>query len=511
MTAALAAWDVNPAKFVDDLVDMNARGVLGDGALSATVHELVKRLEDKRSFSEMSSAELVKYKFDELINQFAGGFRFTDEFLKVSVYKSELEDMRAAYPKASEEEIRTKAAERTRLGTVTFSKQGKAIKTISQRFPVFPFATYLVDSIRAHIANIVIATKDISEGVSTGNSALRNAGIRRAMGTAIVGGGLSATLHAMKDGEKDKDTRNLMPEYDRHKDYVGGDVQEDGRIKYTPTERYNPFPITGGIISNAIRGDTEGMMKALYEPILSTGIGVKEVFTVGNLYAQSRGRELTDREEDQMKEALTKLGEMSVPSGKTSVDMFKAVTGNTREHEEGTFSGKDFIMKMLGVTTSYITPVEGSRSALAKATSEYTNSYSEVRGDLKTGLSDMDNPSQEDIDEVVLNALSADKVAFEKYAGKVGSLSRLTLSDKSAIEKAMKELDNKPLANVKRNLFTGKYSVPDIADSVFDTAQKRDSNRAPAKKEQTELKYSPELRRMVKKAFDKARRELNAK
>lgn len=507
---AKSAWELPPKADLEFLKLTNKLGVLGDGAVSVELNRFVKQLEDSDPNIQRDTFDKLKQVGGKILDVHGGLFRWTDEFPKVWEFLSNVDDMRAAYPQKTDAEIAKLAADRTRAGTITFSKQGRLVKSISNKGVIFPFTTFIADSVRASVANAVMAVQDIKKGVSEGNTALRDAGIRRAMGTMLVNGGLATMLsYGFQGDEKDKDLRSQMPYYHKHGSYVGGGLDENDNISYTSLDRYSPSPITAGFFANALRGDVEGMAASIFEPMLSRGIGIDELVKIADTAITASKQPLSVQESKELWRAVENLGWMAVPS-KTLADTIRVAAGETKQQEEGTFSAAEKAGQMLGVTTSKIVPTHGTGSALARATYDYKNSYDVMRNSIKEYVLAHDDIAQEDLNEVVREAVAKDREAFGKYAESVQAIGRLAYKDKKEIEQALKEWELTSRESVKKALFTGKYSVPDMSADLYKSIEKSGLSKAVGKDLREKLKttkYTKELERKLKVAFDNARKE----
>jgi hypothetical protein len=356
-----------------------------------------------------------------------------------------------------------------------------------------------------------MALRDIKQGVAEGNTALRNAGIRRAMGTMLVNGGLATMLSSLMQGdEKDKDSRSVMPHYHKHGSYVGGDLDEEGRLSYTSLDRYSPAPITAGFLANGLRGDWEGMAYSIFEPMISRGIGVDELVTITSKLVKASHMPLDVQDDKELWRALDELGWMAWPS-KTLADIIRVADGRTKEQKEGTFDASEYAGKMVGVTASKVNLTHGTSSVLSRATSDYKNSYDFMRNGIRDYVVTQEEVTQEGLEEVMREALAEDKAAFEKYASKVQATGRLSYKTKKEILAAMDEWELDPRNSVKEALFTGKYTPPDIVEDLYASIVKTGLSKAAGKELRERLKsekYTNRLEKMLRQAYTNVSKEM---
>ena len=148
---------------------------------------------------------------------------------KVFNLAGELQDMRAAFPNESPDELFKKAAERTRMTTEGYSNLPKVIRNLSGVGFLDPFVAYTADRFRVVYNTYKLALQDINSG----NAVLRKAGAKRmaAMTTTLgAAGALGMNTHLSK--EEETAVRNRMPEWDKD-GFLYIDKKDDGSYTYT--------------------------------------------------------------------------------------------------------------------------------------------------------------------------------------------------------------------------------------------------------------------------------------
>lgn len=221
-------------------------GVLGDGI---NEHMLLDQLhkEGIRDINTDKNQALVPKAIrgaKAVVDPFMKMYAAADNVGKVVGWTNEIRRAKAAYPEWSHDQQLAYAAERVRNTYPSYSKLPDIVK--KARFTPFgPFAGFWYESIRTYGNNLVYASKDLAQGVKTGNVALQRQGAARMAGSvalAMAGVGAAAAsrkVFGVSDEDEENFRKNLPGYYENNNIVFTG--KGPGTIKYINLSSVNPY------------------------------------------------------------------------------------------------------------------------------------------------------------------------------------------------------------------------------------------------------------------------------
>jgi hypothetical protein len=231
-------------------------------------------------------------------------------------WQSEVNAYRAAFPSMPQDELEQYAARMVRATTTNYAMIPQAVRRLSVGGVLGTFVNYPYEQFR-HGYNIPrIATRDIADGMATGNPELIKVGMRRLAAFMVVVAGTGAySAWTKRDAgisdEQDAALRRRMPPWDRNQ--ILNYLERDGnRVAYMSQSYLNPQAILLAGAEAARRGETleEGAANFLQATLDTFGGGsilVKPgVETILN--RTERGRQIASPEASVMRQAMDRGG-----------------------------------------------------------------------------------------------------------------------------------------------------------------------------------------------------------
>ena len=257
-----------PTEFTNELVEL---GILNTGAFSKEMRELSDKFaasvfEDpvRDSLDPESLLEKAGKVASKILKAPLKSYEFMDNWPRIAGYMSELAQCKFMFPNMSNDEVKKLAAERYRETNITYDKTPRLVKRLGQAPFVGTFVNYASEAIRTSISIPRLASRDITEGVKTGNMNQVFVGMNRlacyfAFRTAFAGlGGIvgTAALNAILGVEPPEEELQRViyegsPEYAKFKSYIVLNSQP-GEYEAIDISWLNPF----GIYDNAYNAYT---------------------------------------------------------------------------------------------------------------------------------------------------------------------------------------------------------------------------------------------------------------
>ena len=348
MQFGLANGDIsfftNPAKSFNNtsLLWKELRGK-GDKAVNDKYREYVKLGIINTSINVNQFRELINLadsgtKVNKLISVIAEGknpasklfrgaeasYMGVDDYFKMSNYENELATLKKSSPDKAEDILQQEAARIVQDTLPNYDRIPKGIRQLTY-LPLGNFVSFPAEIIRTS-ANIV---KQASKEITSGNTILRNRGIKRLAGFTgtLSGFGIAGKMSANALGwnQEELESYNKLAEgkYNKNANNIWSINEETGNLQYISTkylDSYNTIktPVVA-VVDKIVTGELEGKQlddylggaiatgaKELFAPFLSESIATKAILDVSEAFRSEDGQ--------------TREGKRLFPPSNSSVD-----------------------------------------------------------------------------------------------------------------------------------------------------------------------------------------------
>ena len=186
---------LNDRKFAEEVAELRRLGVLDSdvkaGVIRSNLEDWAKFANEGRSHTRIDNIlerarRGARKKFDPVFQL----YRDEDNLYKMLHFNKTKQYLKKAYPKISENELMELAARRTRDLMPNYNLVNNALKGL-RRWPVGDFLSFPAEMVRTSKNLAKYTIKDIMSG----NSTLRNAGLKRLAGMSTVGLGADIAVN----------------------------------------------------------------------------------------------------------------------------------------------------------------------------------------------------------------------------------------------------------------------------------------------------------------------------
>ena len=206
-----------------------------------------------------------KYPMSKLARKPEQIYMATDDFFKMNAFAAELSALKKIKPNAPLQQLEEEAAEIVKNTLPNYDRVTQGVKALRE-LPIGNFVSFPAEIIRTSQHIIRQGYKEVSEGVATGNTALRNRGLQRLGGFTTLNtawfttGYLGSKALGLTDQENESYQNLLETPFDRNHNKVivniGG---EHYAMSSTYINSYNVFQdFALGILQELSEGKIEG-------------------------------------------------------------------------------------------------------------------------------------------------------------------------------------------------------------------------------------------------------------
>jgi len=337
------------AKFVD-------LGVINTNIKINQFKELIKL--SSKDFGTAKVTSLIKN--NRLLRFMEDSYMATDDYFKMSGFMTELDTLKRAKPNSSIDVLEREAADIVQNTLPNYDRVAKGLKKLNY-LPIGNFISFPAEIARTSYHIVKQASKELNSG----NTVLRNRGLKRMAGftTAMVGVGeaskLSADLLGWTEEERINHTKIAEGKFDKNSNFIWY-RKENGDISKVSTkylDSYNTIKepvlaVLDRIIEGELRGEQldDYLLKAAFDgaftlstPFITQSIATKAAGDVLTAMASPEGRTLggkilfppSDSTGEKIITAFTQLYKSVEPGTVTSVlkltDYVDAYTGEEEE------------------------------------------------------------------------------------------------------------------------------------------------------------------------------------
>lgn len=207
-----------------------------------------------------------------------------DDVWKTFGWLAERDMLKEAYPNWSERQLDVESALRVRRFYTTYSELPNAVKTLRHNPLIAPFVAFYAEVPRGMANTMLQAKQDIVEGQRTGNTVLRNQGIKRAGSMMVAAATLEgiSQYYKMKNDVDDDDEETLrmaQPSWDKAGTFGWYDIDRvTGKAKAYNLSAMVPQAIAFDPLTAFFRAETIGQgvhdfAKELASPLYQPEIG----------------------------------------------------------------------------------------------------------------------------------------------------------------------------------------------------------------------------------------------
>ncbi|MDD2978282.1 hypothetical protein, partial [Aquabacterium sp.] len=337
------------------------------------------------------------------INQLAQGFySFGDDFWKIIGFENEKGTLMAAGMPLAEAE--REAAHRIRSTYPTYSMVGAGVKALG-RFPLMgTFVSFPAEIIRTSANMLRITHADLKSD----NPRLRAAGMKRAVGMALVSGMFYALAAMSKaaagvDDDEEEALRDLAPEWQKNSTFLFAGRDEKGNLRYFDMSFLDPYgywkrPITAMLRDQPWEKSAASAMRDLLTPFFGADITAGAIFEVMANKKGSGGKVYQENAD-----ALTQGGDIADHLRKALQPGFvgnveriaNAAQGVRREGSGQPYDMHDEMVALMGWRASTMDP----KAALYYRSFEFNDAMTEAKQVLARTLRSVNEVSPGDIQE----------------------------------------------------------------------------------------------------------------
>jgi len=231
----------------EELKKLQQYGLLDN---SVTAEFLEKTFKDVIKNSDEGNLSFIKKYLlkpvDKAVEPFKKLYRAEDTYFKVLNYYSELDKYSKAFPKASLDQVENLAKDVVLDTLPTYSRIPRLLKSAQQNVPLIGvFPSFLAESFRVAKNTPIIALRDFTTGLRTGNMELAKIGGKRlAAFSAVAYAGYSELLANKSENlisDNDENVINILSQiYDRNssREFITP-IQENPRTGMIETQFFN--------------------------------------------------------------------------------------------------------------------------------------------------------------------------------------------------------------------------------------------------------------------------------
>lgn len=318
-------------------------GVVGDSTIAGEIRESVKAVFNRDmqedDFSWRSIAHFAKkYGMDKP----AEIYQAADDLGKITAFESRKADVKAIHPTWTDNQVEEQAAREIREDYPTHQMASRAVRMFRRQPFLGSFATFNAEMMRSTYNSLNRTRQYLFE--NNGNEAMRNIGIRRAVGALAALGGASAGIAALSrllsevSPEDDDDVRQFVPPYEQNSNLVYLGKSDDGAVRYIDESRFNPYAMFGDATRAMFSNDEKGIQSALWEGLVElTGGYADESLILSKVADVNRnktesGRKVYNDEAptgEKIYESAKHVGEVLVPGTlkRATTRIYPALTG----------------------------------------------------------------------------------------------------------------------------------------------------------------------------------------
>ncbi|NMG64394.1 hypothetical protein GPA19_05465 [Azoarcus indigens] len=387
----------------DDLAYLRHLKQLGVVYDTPAAGEMMRLLDDAKVEDLLSGRSGKAVDFVRKANQMAQGFySFGDDFWKIIGFENEKANLQKAGMPLAEAE--REAAKRIRDMYPTYSMVGRGVQWLS-RFPLAgTFVSFPAEIVRT-TGNMLRTT---AADLKSDNPGMRQIGIKRAVGMALVSGmfwALSAATKAMFDVDDDEEEalRDLAPEWQKNSTFLYAGRDDKGNLRYFDMSFLDPYgywkrPVTAMLRNQPWEKSAASALSDMVTPFLGADITADAIFqalanqkpTGGRVYQEN------DTPVDQAVDIANHLRKSLQPGFMGNIERFALAAQDVKREGSGQpYSLQDEMVALLGWRASTMDP----KTALYYRSFEFTDAMSEARQALTRTLRSVNEVSSEDIAE----------------------------------------------------------------------------------------------------------------
>jgi hypothetical protein len=263
---------------------------------------IMKKLESLKYVEEVPGARQVDAGTRSFLRGAENIYMATDDFYKINAFGNELATLKKAFPDQADDVLEIKAAQIIQDTIPNYDKVPKGIKALRD-MPVGNFVSFPAEIARTSIKIV----KQASEEINSGNSVLRNRGLKRLAGfsTAAIGfneaSRLSMDLLGWTEEEKRAHTDLAEGAFNKDSNKIWR-MDEDGQIYFVDTrfldsyefikrpvmiamDRINEGALRGDALDEALLEATKDTAMSLLEPFASQEMITEAILNSGKKYA----------------------------------------------------------------------------------------------------------------------------------------------------------------------------------------------------------------------------------
>lgn len=291
---------------------------------------ILKKLEGLKYSESIPGARAVDTSVRKVGGRIADFYVATDDFFKISSFANELDTLKRAFPDVADDVLEIRAAQIVQDTLPNYDKVPKGIKALRD-MPIGNFVSFPAEIARTSVKIV----KQASEEINSGNTVLRNRGLRRLAGFGTTAVGFNEAAKASMDmlgwTEEEQRAHTDLAEGSFNKDSNKlWRMDEDGQLYFVDTRFLDSYefikrPVMIGmdrINQGRLRGDdldeflleaVTDTAKSLLEPFASQEMITEAVLNSGTKLSEGR-IELADFVGDVLS--------TFVPGGITSVNRY---------------------------------------------------------------------------------------------------------------------------------------------------------------------------------------------
>lgn len=318
-------------------------GVVGDSTIAGEIRESVKAVFNRdMQEDDFSWRSIVHFAKKYGMDKPAEIYQAADDLGKITAFESRKADVKAIHPTWTDKQVEEQAAREIREDYPTHQMASRAVRAFRRQPFLGSFATFNAEMMRSTYNSLNRTRQYLFE--NNGNEAMRNIGIRRAVGALTALGGASAGIAALSrllsevSPEDDDDVRQFVPSYEQNSNLVYLGKSDDGAVRYIDESRFNPYAMFGDATRAMFSNDEKGIQSALWEGLVElTGGYADESLILSKVADVNRNKTETGRKVyndeattgDKLYESAKHVGEVLVPGTvkRATTRLLPAITG----------------------------------------------------------------------------------------------------------------------------------------------------------------------------------------
>ena len=452
-------------------------GMIGESLDVSILKDLMESISNAKSGNAVFNA--MKKAHDTATDTFAKPYSASDEIFKLSQWFAEIKDFKKIYPEKSDAEIKALTAEKVRRMQPTYSLSPKVFQKLS-RFPLAgSFVQFTAQMWQTRAFIISEASREIREGIATGNPRLRNLGVQRLISLAAVSSvtPIIASIINSSMGWDEEDVeayRRSQPSYSENNTIIFLNKDKKRPVTFDlsfidPSSQWHQM-ITAGMRGEDLTGVASGFLSEGINPFANS-----EIFTKKMIELSQNRTEYGQQIHSASKSNLDNVGSVLKHSidvllpgiFHTAADVYKGAIGYETDYGKVYDLTNELLNSRLGIKTKIkdvkkIIPSKMKRSYVTM--NEAKRAYKEVIDEKEFFLLSVDKDARYD------NAMKKGQAYFNEIKKDYDAMLRLGFSQKEIKESAR---DKRIPSYLINQVIKGKFLGIDKKTGNFIKKEKR--------------------------------------